>query len=117
MEHRRASRHAIRTSVVLHPRGVPPVFSSTVDISISGMFVTAEPKLFTPNSIIDVEVTLPAAAGLRTYRWPAMVIRKTEAGVGLMFDRVRPPAIVALIDKFQTDPDFPGKVLTAPPPI
>ena len=42
------------------------------------------------------------AAGMRTYRWQAMVIRTTAAGVGLMFDRLRPPAITRLLAALDT---------------
>lgn len=97
MEHRFGNRRAIRTPVVLHPHGALPLCTNTRDVSISGMFVEAIPAPFSANSVIDVVLTLPGVAGLRTYRWQAMVIRRTASGIGLMFDRLRPPAISRLL--------------------
>jgi hypothetical protein len=73
------------------------VTAHTREVSLSGMFVETVPGSFSANSVIDVELTLPGTAGLRTYRWQAMVIRTTESGVGLMFDRLRPPAVTRLM--------------------
>jgi hypothetical protein len=97
MEHRFGSRRTVRTAVVLHPRGAAPVLAQTREVSISGMFVETTPESFCANSVLDVELTLPGAVGLRTYRWQAMVIRTTPTGVGMMFDRLRPPAITRLL--------------------
>jgi hypothetical protein len=106
-------RRPVEAPVVLHPRAGLPLVGSVAEVSISGMFVTARPEEFCTNSVIDVEMTLPGAVSLKTYRWQAMVIRKTATGIGLMFDRLRPPAVVALLDKAQNAPDFPGPVAAA----
>ena len=113
MEHRIGTRRPGHASVVLLPKAGVPLAGQISEVSISGMFVTARPEDFCTNSVIDVEMTLPGATTLKTYRWQAMVIRKTAAGIGLMFDRLRPPAVMALIDKAQNAPDFPGPVTAA----
>lgn len=97
MEHRFGSRREVRAAVLLHRRGRAPVAGHTREISISGMFVETARASFSANHVIDIEITLPATAGLRTYRWQAMVVRTTEAGIGLMFDRLRPPAVTRLM--------------------
>lgn len=97
MEHRCGSRHPLAGGLVLYARDAVPVAATLREASISGMFVETAPQAFYCNSVIDIEMTLPATAGLRTYRWKAMVIRKTAEGIGLMFDRVRPPAITRLM--------------------
>lgn len=97
MEHRFGNRRRVRAVVVLHARGAAPVLAQTREVSISGMFVETPPESFAANSVLDVELTLPGAAGLRTYRWQAMVIRTTATGIGMMFDRLRPPAITRLL--------------------
>ncbi len=97
MEHRFGNRRTIRTPLVLHPHGCDAVRAHTCDVSISGMFVETAPEPFPENSVIGVELTLPGVAGMRTYRWQAMVIRSTASGIGLMFDRLRPPAITRLL--------------------
>jgi hypothetical protein len=97
MEHRLGARRAVRAAVVLHPHARASVLAHTREVSISGMFVEAPPTLLAAHEVIDVEMTLPVMAGMRTFRWQAMVIRKTATGVGLMFDRLRPPAITRLL--------------------
>jgi hypothetical protein len=97
MEHRFGNRRVVRAPVMLQARAQAPVVAHTREVSLSGMFVETAPAVFAANSVIDVELTLPGATGLRTYHWQAMVVRTTESGVGLMFDRLRPPAIMRLL--------------------
>lgn len=97
MEHRCGSRHPLSGVVMVYARDGSSARTVLREASISGMFVEASPQLFCCNSVVDIEMTLPGTAGLRTYRWKAMVIRKTEQGIGLMFDQVRPPAITRLM--------------------
>lgn len=97
MEHRCGTRHALDAAVTLHARGVGAVAGRIREASISGMFVEAPPELFAPRGVIDVEVTLAGPVALRTYRWQAMVVRRTAKGLGLLFDRLRPPAISRLL--------------------
>jgi hypothetical protein len=102
MEHRLGTRRPVTAAVTLHPPGDGPVPGAIREVSISGMFVEAPPHRFAGNSVIDVELTLPGSTDLRTFRWQAMVIRKTATGLGLMFDRLRPPAITRLIASLDT---------------
>jgi len=97
MEHRCGARHPLTATVTLYSREGEFVRARMSEVSISGMFVETPAEMFCLNSVIDLEMTVPGTAGLRTYRWKAMVIRKTDHGVGLMFDHVRPPAIVRLM--------------------
>jgi hypothetical protein len=97
MEHRLGTRRAVRTAVVLCSHGGTSVLAQTREVSISGMFVEAPAALLAAREVIDVEMSLPVTTGSRTFRWRAMVVRKTAAGVGLMFDRLRPPAISRLL--------------------
>lgn len=97
MEHRFGTRRAIRAAVTLQSHHGAAVRGQTCDVSISGMFVETTPAVFSVNGVIDVELTLPGVTGLRTYHWQAMVIRSTPSGIGLMFDRLRPPAITRLL--------------------
>jgi hypothetical protein len=97
MEHRCGTRHPLEARVTLYARDERSTIAHVREASISGMYVEVlghEPGL---SGVIDVEMTVPGPAGLRTYRWQAMVVRRTETGLGLMFDRVRPPAIVRIL--------------------
>ncbi|MCC7259245.1 MAG: PilZ domain-containing protein [Gammaproteobacteria bacterium] len=97
MDHRCGTRYTLDAPVRLSGHGLCGVAGRIREASISGMFVEAPAELFADHSVIDVEVTLPGVAALRTYRWQAMVVRHTDAGLGLMFDRLRPPAISRLL--------------------
>lgn len=97
MEHRLGIRHPVAVATILHPRESPPLIGLAREVSISGMFVEVTPRKLVLNSLIEVEISLPAHEAGKTFRWLAMVIRKTETGAGLMFDRLRPPAIMRLI--------------------
>ncbi len=97
MDHRCGMRHAVDARVTLYPHGPDGVPGRIRDASISGMFVEALPDLFGDHGVIEVEVTLPGVTALRTWRWRAMVVRRTGTGLGLMFDQLRPPAIVRLL--------------------
>jgi len=97
MEHRFGVRHPLGGRLTLRNPGQGAVTGRLREASISGMFVETAPEFFACHTVVDVEMVLPATAGLRSFRWQAMVIRRTVDGVGLMFDRVRPPAITRLL--------------------
>lgn len=97
MEHRLGIRHPVAVTTILHPRESAPVIGLAREVSISGMFVEVKSRKLVMNSLIEVEIRLPADEAGKNFRWLAMVIRKTETGAGLMFDRLRPPAIMRLI--------------------
>ena len=97
MDHRCGSRHPLDAAVNLYPRPSLAVRGRIREASISGMFVEAPSGLFTSRSLVEVEVTVPGGPALRTYRWQAMVVRRTDHGIGLLFDRLRPPAIARLL--------------------
>lgn len=97
MEHRFGTRHPLSGRLVLRTATGGPVPARLREASISGMFVEAPPEAFGTNTVVEVEMTVPGASGLRCYHWQAMVIRKTREGLGLLFDRVRPPAITRLL--------------------
>jgi hypothetical protein len=114
MEHRCGSRHRIAGTVTLQAAGVGAYPARLVEASISGMFVeTAVEAPFCCNSVIDIEMTLPGEAALRTYRWQAMVIRKSGTGLGLMFDRLRPPAITRLMESAAAGMPLPARTPAA----
>lgn len=97
MEHRLGIRHPVAVATILYPRESVPVIGLAREVSISGMFVEVAPRKLVMNSLLEVEISLPTHEAGKTFRWLAMVIRKTENGAGLMFDRLRPPAIMRLI--------------------
>lgn len=99
MEHRLGARHSIRTAVVLHARGLPPLIAVTREVSVSGMFIETQASLGEMR-VLDVELTIACGQEPpRHHRWRAMVVRQTEDGIGVTFDRLRPPAVRLLLDE------------------
>jgi len=90
-------RHPVDGTVSIAASGIGAVPARLIEASISGMSVEMSPVPFCCNTVVDVEMMLPGDTELRLYRWQAMVNRKTADGMGLMFDRLRPPAITRLI--------------------
>jgi hypothetical protein len=97
LEHRLGARRYVRTTIVVHTRGLPSVIACTREVSVSGMFIETDANLFAENRIIEVE--LPAnGRETRTERWRAMVVRRTSDGIGVTFDRLRLPIVRLLLD-------------------
>lgn len=113
MEHRCGMRHPVEGTVTIAAPGIGAVPARLIEASISGMSVEMAAVPFCCNSVVDVEMLLPGDTELRVYRWQAMVIRKTADGMGLMFDRLRPPAITRLISSAADGLPLPARS-TAP---
>ncbi|MCC7329949.1 MAG: PilZ domain-containing protein [Gammaproteobacteria bacterium] len=112
MEHRCGDRHPLRMAVLLRAGGCNPVAGITREISISGMFVEVPAQFFRDHGVVELEASVPpSTGGLRVYRWRALVVRRTGAGLGLMFNQLRPPAIARILAIAATE--FPG----LPPPV
>lgn len=100
MDHRCGTRQNIPVLATLYPRMAGPVRARVRNMSISGMFVEIRPHaaVLPLQSLVEVEFTIRKAGGAtRRYRCLAMVARATPEGLGLMFDRLNPPAVVRLL--------------------
>ena len=99
MEHRCGTRQTVPALTTLYPRLSGPVRGRVRDVSISGMFVEtrATPQAFPLQSLVEVELVVPGPSGPRRCRCLAMVARATLDGIGLMFDRLSPPAVSRLL--------------------
>lgn len=116
MEHRFGMRHPLSGRLTLRNPGQGAVTGRLREASISGMFVETAPEFFACHTVVDVEMVLPGTAGLRSFRWQAMVIRRAADGVGLMFDHVRPAAISRLLATARAMelPDLPAAAVVVP---
>jgi hypothetical protein len=99
MDHRCGTRQTVPGEIVLCRRFSDPVRGRVRNISISGLFVELEldASEFALQSLVEVELTPPGGAGGRSCRCLAVVARTTPDGLGLMFDRVKPPAVVRFL--------------------
>lgn len=96
MERRWGSRKSLEADVVIadEPRQVLP--GRIGNISMGGVFVETDSVGLRNNSQIEV-VLRSRDDGTRVYRVPAMVVRITANGAGLMFDQYNVEAFRALV--------------------
>ncbi len=71
--------------------------SKTRDISLDGVFVEGAQARVNKNQLIELAIRLPADGQQKFHRFQAQVIRTTEAGAALVFDRVDTDAYEALL--------------------
>lgn len=90
MEHRWSMRKPIANSVMLKgtPFGVIQVRAK--DISLGGMYVDTGKKPLNINASVDLAFTVTEESERKVCVVPAVVVRTTDEGAGLMFHRFAP---------------------------
>lgn len=96
MEHRLFQRFPISLDVIIYNEGLPVLASRTHDISRNGMFLESLSFAFSKDRMIEVRFRSPEDEGCVYYRVPAMVVRRTVVGAGLMLDIPSPRDLRAL---------------------
>jgi hypothetical protein len=90
MEHRWSMRKSVASSVMVKSNSIGVIQGRVRDISLGGIYVDTGKKPLDLNSSVDlafVESTEPAK---RVCVVPAVVVRTTNEGAGLMFHRFAP---------------------------
>jgi len=88
MEHRLSLRTPFNVNVAIYYSGLGLLRGRSLDISRHGMFVATGPMLLPLHAIVDVAFPLePGKCGEPLQRTPAMVVRLTRDGIGLMFSK------------------------------
>ncbi|HEY8554003.1 MAG TPA: PilZ domain-containing protein [Burkholderiales bacterium] len=97
MERRWGIRKSVDVEVVIdcQPRGL--LRGRLGNVSVGGLFVRTEPSVLTRNTHVEVVLMLQHADGTRVYRMPALVVRLSPNGVGLMLDQYDVEAFRALV--------------------
>jgi hypothetical protein len=86
MERRWGLRKAIEVDVVIDNQPSSLLRGQIGNVSTGGLFVRTEPKSLQKNAQVELVLMLQQDSGTRVYRMPAMVVRLTHEGAGLMFD-------------------------------
>jgi hypothetical protein len=87
MERRWGMRRPVDVEVVLDNQPASLLRGRIGNISIGGLFVKTEPTALRLHAPIELVLLLDDRSGTRVYRLPAIVVRLTDDGVGLMFDQ------------------------------
>ena len=88
MEHRLSLRTPLTMNVAIYYNGLGLLQGRSLDVSRHGMFVATGPMLLPLHAIVDV--AFPLLSGKNSgvpQRTPAMVVRLTSKGIGLMFSK------------------------------
>lgn len=112
MERRWGLRKSIEVDVVIDNQPTCLIRGRIGNVSIGGLFVRTEQTNLTMNSQVELVLMLQQEGGTQVYRLPAMVVRLTPQGAGLMFDQYDVDAfrtLVALLLAKQRAAPQPGK--------
>ncbi|MCH8497603.1 MAG: PilZ domain-containing protein [Marinobacter sp.] len=85
MEHRQSKRIPAQLALLVFKRGVPIATAWLSDISRDGGFISTGYDDIELNQTLEVEFRLPQP-GQSTRRLRAMVVRRDEDGLGVVFD-------------------------------
>lgn len=89
VEHRCAYRQPVRLQAFLRSSARGRLPARIVNLSGGGLYVELERDDPPPAICAMVDVVVSTPGGADSFRWPAMVVHRSERGVGLMFDRSR----------------------------
>ena len=88
MEHRLSLRTPLNINVAIYYNGLGLLRGRSLDVSRHGMFVNTGPMVLPLHAIVDVAFPLESGKGSGTpQRTPAMVVRLSSEGMGLMFSK------------------------------
>ena len=88
MEHRLSLRTPLTMNVAIYYNGLGLLRGRALDVSRHGMFVSTGPMVLPLHAIVDVAFPLQTGKGGGTpQKTPAMVVRLSSDGMGLMFSK------------------------------
>ncbi|HEX7043720.1 MAG TPA: PilZ domain-containing protein [Burkholderiales bacterium] len=97
-ERRDTPRIPIALEAILDYNRQDPQPSVTRDISLDGVFVETRSGTVPRKGALDIAIKLPGDGGARYHRFHAQVVRVTDRGAALVFDRVETDSYAALLD-------------------
>jgi hypothetical protein len=97
MEQRSGKRRAIDAQVVIDCRPTALTRGRIKNVSVGGMYIKMRPLRGLRNDHVKLVLVRRENGVSRIYRLPAVVIRWTRDGAGLMFSELTPNAFYALL--------------------
>ncbi|BAU48847.1 hypothetical protein SVA_2297 [Sulfurifustis variabilis] len=97
MEHRCGTRRQIDTGVIVDCRPNGLIHGRIRNISVGGLFVKMRPMPGLASDRVKVVFVRRERGVSRIYRLPAVVMRWSREGAGLMFSELTPNAFYALL--------------------
>ena len=99
MEKRGSKRIPVVIDVLLYHNNIPVVSCKTHDIGADGLFVDSGPLSYTPDTELKVEFQFSSESGPACYLLPALVVRRSNNGLGLLLPGGESEAMRAWRDK------------------
>lgn len=90
MEHRWSMRKPVASSVMVKSNSMGVIQGRVRDVSLGGIYVDTGNKPLDINSSVDLAFVESAEPAKRVCVVPAVVVRTTNEGAGLMFNRFAP---------------------------
>jgi hypothetical protein len=105
VEQRRSARVQPLANVLVYQGDSKPFSAQVRSVNRGGLFVAAEPQKLDPYTYVELELTSGVGERLRSHRFPALVVRRTEDGAGLKVDAADPITAAALAEMTETAVD------------
>jgi len=86
MEHRHAKREPIDVETLVYRQGLPVAWGRALNIGAGGAFIQFRNTMTMNSRYLEVEFTATIAGRNRKYRAQAVVIHRSQTGIGIMFD-------------------------------
>lgn len=97
LEHRGGTRRAIDAGVIIDCRPAGLIHGRIRNISVGGMFVHMRPIPGMTNDRVKIVFVRHDRGVCRIYRLPAVIVRWTREGAGLMFSELTSNSFYALL--------------------
>lgn len=92
MEHRQSLRLSTNARLRLYRRGKPAGFGHLREVNRDGIFVATDTTKVSPNQILEFELTSDDQPSDMSLRGTAVVVHKTDQGLGLVLLDGQPQA-------------------------
>lgn len=97
-ERRDTPRISVALETILNYKNQSYQPSVTRDISLDGAFIETRDGRLPKKGAIELAIQLPTEGKNKFHRFHAQVVRLTDSGAGLTFDKIDTDAYAALLD-------------------
>jgi len=84
MEKRYSKRLPVVMNVLIYDKNIPVVSCKTHDIGLDGLFINSGPLTYRNDTMLKIEFQLESESGTESHLLPAIVVRRSKSGLGLM---------------------------------
>jgi len=86
MEHRHGKREPINVETLVYRQGLPVAWGRILNFGVGGAFVAFRNTTMSNGYYLEVEFTAALGGSDHKYRTQAIVVHRSQNGIGIMFD-------------------------------